>query len=647
MRLKTLSLRSFKGVRDFTLNANGHDVTVFGANGVGKTSLDDAFNWLLFGRDSLGRADFGIVPTYEDGTLIEDAAPNVDAELILPDGDSITLMRRLVQKKQSIRGAEPTAAGTTTEFMIDGVPVKKSDYAKRIAEIADETLFPLLTDPRAFCGSLHWQKRREQLMRLFGDTSDADIIAGEPELASLPALLGKRSADDHKRALAPRIADLKKQLAAIPPRIDEVRRGIPPAPDGDPADELLAALREDRKCASAKLERIASGGESAELRRRLAEINARILEAETEAKRAHAERLLDLVAAKSAAGERLRERQHLLADIEREIDSVANAVIVARTKAIANEQARDEVIRRQPPDAGFDDTCPACGQDLPAEKVRAAAEAALAEFNRRRSLDLESIDAAAKSLAAEIARYDAALSQLHAEAEAATRAADEATEALNAATAAINALPPADTRHPALQAEADALRARIADLDEGNAGALANARAKLDQIDARIIKAEIAVADIRAREQAATRIAALNDERRAVAAELDTAESELALCALFTRRKMEQISQSINSRFGGLTWKLFDQQVNGEVVDCCEATVNGVAWRDLSNSQQINAGLAVIDVIGQQYGVTPPIFIDNAESVSEIRPTKAQQIRLIVSPAHKQLTVERNDAKPR
>lgn len=644
MRLKTLSLHAFKGVRDFTLDANchdagGHDMTVFGANGVGKTSLDDAFNWLLFGRDSLGRADFGIIPTYEDGSLVEDAAPTVTAELSLPSGDSITLMRRLLQKKQSVRGAEPTSAGTTTEFAIDGVPVKKTEYSKRIAEIADETLFPLLTDPRAFCGTLHWQKRREQLLRLFGSVSDADIIASDPDLASLPSLLGKRSVDDHKRMLAPRIAELKKQLAAIPPRIDEVRRGIPPAPDGDPVAEL-AALREDRKRASETLERIAIGGEAAELRRRLAEINARIVEAETEARRAHAKRLAELVAAKSAAGESLRECQHRLAGIEREIESVADAVIAARNRAIANDKARDEVSRRQPPDAGFDDTCPACGQDIPAEQVRAATEAALAEFNRRRSLDLESIDATAKSLAAEIARYDAALAKLHADADAATMAADAAAEAFNAAAAAVEDLPPADKIHPARREDADHLRDRIAALDEGNAGALADARAKLDQLDALIIQAEIAVADIRAREQAAARIAALNDERRTVAAELDTAESELALCALFTRRKMEQISHSINSRFGGLTWKLFDVQVNGEVVDCCEATVNGVAWRDLSNSQQINAGLAVIDALGQQYGVTPPIFIDNAESVSTIRPTKAQQIRLIVSPAHKQLTVE-------
>lgn len=644
MRLKNLTLRAFKGVREFTLDTTidstgGGNADIRAANGVGKTSIADAFSWLLFGRDSLGRADFGIIPTDADGEPIEDASPTVTAELILPDGDSITLMRRLVQKKQSVRGAAPTAAGTTTEFAVDFVPCKKSEYAKCIAALADEALFPLLTDPRAFCGALHWQKRRDMLLRLFGGASDADIIADDPELACLPAILGKRTVDDHKRALAPRIAELKKQLAAIPARIDEVKRGMPPSPNGDPAADL-AELRVDRRFAAAQFERLAYGGEAAELRRQLAEVNALIVTAETAAKRAHAERLAALVAAKNEAAEAMRERHHRLAGIERHIESTEHSISSLRDKLSTNAELARAVRDRQPPDAGFDDTCPACGQDLPADQVRAAAEKALAEFNLSRSRDLETLAATDGKLRAMITSYEAALAKLHAEAEAATRAADEATEALNAASAAVDALAPADISDPRLLAEACAIRTKISAFDEDNASALADARAKLDQIDALIIQAEIAAADIRSREQAAARIAALNDERRTVAAELDAAESEMALCRLFTRRKIEQVSESINRRFGGVTWKLFDQQVNGELADCCEATVNGVPWRDLSNSQQINAGLAVIDVIGRAYDITPPIFIDNAESVSAIRPTTAQQIRLIVSAAHKTLTVE-------
>lgn len=640
MRLNTLSLRAFKGVRDFTLNAGGANADIRAANGVGKTSVADGFSWLLFGRDSLGRADFGIVPTDPAGSPIEGAAPTVAAELALPSGETITLQRRLVQRTQSVRGAAPTAAGVTTTFWIDGTELdKKSDYTRRIAELADDQLFPLLTDPRAFCGSLHWQKRREQLMRLFGGTMGGDIIAADPDLAALPAILGKRSVDDHRRALAPRIADLKKQLAAIPARIDEVRRGMPPAPEGDPAADL-AYLREERRHIAGRLERLASGGEAAELRRHLAEVNARIVDAQSAAKRADAERLAELVAAKTAAEEDLWTRQRLLERIEREAEPIRAAIRSAWAVISANLDRSSAIRDRQPPDAGFDDTCPACGQDLPAEQVRAAAEAALAEFNGRRSRDLESLAAESNARTADVARHEAALAKLNAQASEVAVAANAAAAALKSALAAVDAHAPAAPQTPALQAEADALRAKIAALDEGNTDALTAARAELDALDVRIAAAETAMADIRAREQAAARIAALNDERRTVAAELDTAEGELALCALFTRRKIEQISASINSRFGGVVWKLFDQQINGEIIDCCEVTVNGVSWRDLSNSQQINAGLAVIDALGRQYGVTPPIFIDNAESVSAIRPTTAQQIRLIVSPAHQKLTVE-------
>ena len=639
MKLKTLTIRAFKGVQEFTLNAGGHDVDIFAANGVGKSSTADAFSWLLFGRDSLGRADFGIVPTDANGLVIEGASPTVTAEIEIAGGETITLQRGLVQKKQSVRGAAPTAAGTTTDFSIDGVPVKKTEYTNRIAEIADETLFPLLTDPRAFCGTLHWQKRRDVLLRLFGGATDADIIAGEPDLANLPAVLGKRSIDDHRRMLAPKLADLKKQLAAIPARIDEVKRGIPPAPDGDPAADL-AALREGRSWTQANLERIENGGESADLRRQLAEINARIIDAETEAKRADAERLAGLVGARRAAREQLTEREALLHDVERKIDNVSDEISRLTAEAAALATLAQRAASRPPPDVGFDDSCPSCGQELPADQLRAVVDAAMAQYNRDRSETLESLAGRAAIVTQQIAEAESEREKLGLQAGEVSGSIDGAFDALNAAEAAVEAFVPVHPDDADLWEERYALEGKISALDNGNAAALATTREALDQIDAQIAAAEAAMADARAREQAECRIATLTAERRALAHDLDTVECEIALCDLFTRRKIEQTTEAINSRFGGLTWKLFDTQVNGEVADCCEATVNGVPWRDLSNSQQINAGLGVIDVIGQHYGVTPPIFIDNAESVSTIRPTTAQQIRLIVSAAHKQLTVE-------
>jgi len=60
MKLLSLTLKNFKGIRSFTLDAQGCDISVFGDNATGKTTLADAFMWLLFDKDSANRKDFEI-----------------------------------------------------------------------------------------------------------------------------------------------------------------------------------------------------------------------------------------------------------------------------------------------------------------------------------------------------------------------------------------------------------------------------------------------------------------------------------------------------------------------------------------------------------------------------------------------------------
>ncbi|WP_237769591.1 AAA family ATPase [Pelosinus fermentans] len=53
-------VKNFKGFKDFTLEANGDSLMVFGDNGTGKTSIADAVNWLFFNKDTQNKTDFGI-----------------------------------------------------------------------------------------------------------------------------------------------------------------------------------------------------------------------------------------------------------------------------------------------------------------------------------------------------------------------------------------------------------------------------------------------------------------------------------------------------------------------------------------------------------------------------------------------------------
>ena len=59
IKLKSLSLFNFKGIRNLTLDFTNAETWIYGENGTGKTTVCDAFSWLLFGKDSKGKSDNG------------------------------------------------------------------------------------------------------------------------------------------------------------------------------------------------------------------------------------------------------------------------------------------------------------------------------------------------------------------------------------------------------------------------------------------------------------------------------------------------------------------------------------------------------------------------------------------------------------
>ena len=97
MKLINLKLTNFKGIRNFTLDAQGCDISVFGDNATGKTTLADAFMWLLFDKDSANRKDFEIKTLGPDGEPEHGLEHTVEAILELEDGRYLAL-------KKSIQG---------------------------------------------------------------------------------------------------------------------------------------------------------------------------------------------------------------------------------------------------------------------------------------------------------------------------------------------------------------------------------------------------------------------------------------------------------------------------------------------------------------------------------------------------------------
>ena len=136
------------------------------------------------------------------------------------------------------------------------------------------------------------------------------------------------------------------------------------------------------------------------------------------------------------------------------------------------------------------------------------------------------------------------------------------------------------------------------------------------------------------------RMEALRQEARESGQQLEELDKLLFLCDEFSRCKVRYIEDQINGRFRLVRWKLFQEQVNGGLADCCEATVDGVPYRSMNNGSRVNAGLDVIRTLSEHYGMRVPLFIDNAESVTGLLPVGSQTVRLVVSAGDKELRCE-------
>ena len=99
----------------------------------------------------------------------------------------------------------------------------------------------------------------------------------------------------------------------------------------------------------------------------------------------------------------------------------------------------------------------------------------------------------------------------------------------------------------------------------------------------------------------------------------------------FTKIKINEIENSIAENFKLARFKLFEEQINGGLTECCETMYNDVPFWSLNNAARINIGLDIINTISKHYDITAPVFIDNAEAVTRFIDCDSQVIRIVVN----------------
>ena len=633
--LKSLDLVHFKCFSKLHLDFHEGVNNIYGENAAGKTSVYDALTWLLFNKDSAGGARPDIKPHHAPaGTM-----PEVTAVLEV-DGDPLKLRKVLREKWEKPRGSSiERYAGDTRDYYIDDVPLAENEYKRRIAELIDEQQFKLLTDVWAVTSKMHWKDRRALLAEICGLPEDRELLATAPQFAELNEKVGRRTVDEFKAVLAKQRKDMNVNLNTLPVRVDECSRMVSELESLDFAAAHAESdrLQTERERLQGEIVKLSNNTLAAQARneRDALQVQLRELEAENAAHLASQRvPVEDETPALTAALDRAkREADRLTRTIAQERDLVLNGETRlddyrARWRAIDAEVFTDE-------------HCPTCGQVFPAERLAAARQSFEDGKNRRKNELLEDSNLLKTQISAAKERLVSA--------ETALKIAQD--EVQKAQIALDGYTPPVITEPenlPDYDRRGSAIQTLIADaekrLDRLNGDAAAE-KTRLEAEHAELTRRKLESDAVLAKEQtladAKKRIAELQAEQRTAAAEVEQMDRLIAMCEEFTRYRVQAITESVNSRFRLTRWRLFTEQVNGGLADCCEPMdSNGTAFEGTNNAMKINIGMDIIDTLSEFYGVRVPLFVDNAESVTHLQPIGSQVVRLVVSETDKELRIE-------
>ena len=654
MRLLSLKLENFQGIKDATFEFDGYNAAIYGDNATGKTTVFNAITWLLFGSASTGAKGYTPKTRGEKGDL-HHLTHAATAVFIMDTGRELILKKAFSEVYKKKKGSPVSEfSGHTTEYFIDGVPSKEKEYQAVIDDICEPERLKILTMPHYFSENMKWETRRRLLIEICGDITDDEIIDSTPELLPLRDMLKTPGTsgqiydiDEFRKLAAPKKAAINKELEEIPNRIDEASRslsGVEVNQTKEQIDTRIEELREKYNNLQMKYNEYAQGDStSAEIigllsdaNIKMAELKSKYWQSEQERNAAIHKSITEIevkISDKTASLEmKKRDLKNKQAELERLNDRRAALI---REYSEVQKQSFDEK----------NTICPTCGREYPEDKIKQM----LKNFNTQKSEKLIKLNEEGKQTASKemIAK---AQQEIDAITESIITMDSELTdlgEKLKKTKDAAVPLPPFECSDEYKKAKKliDELTARkenarkdTAERCKGIIDDMDVTRLEIEDLQSR--KAKINVTD-----NIKSRITELEHRERELADEYEKLENALYLCDMFVKEKVSRLTDKISERFKSVSFRLFQEQINGGIKEDCEVlipTAEGrlIPYAYANNAARINAGLEIIGVLSEYWNIEIPVFVDNAESITKLTDIPSQTIRLLVSEPDKVLRTE-------
>lgn len=648
LKINSLKIENFKGIKFFEVKLDGGNAVIKAENGIGKTTIYDAFLYLLFSKDSTGRKDFDLRPLDENNQAIKGLVLVVEAEIELHENEDTET--HIFRKENHENIIKNQLRGYNTLCTIDEVPKKVNEFQDYITEIIPEDTFKMLTNLRHFNEGIHWKERRSVLLDIAGEI-------GTPEgFDELLAALNGRTIDEYKKVLAERKKRFTDEREEINPRIDEISKGLT-----ELSGKNVKQLEVRRTALGAEIKDLDNCrkdlfDKEKDRQQQLENVNAlkgKLVQREAELKN-DTSRIRKLLEEKSEIEQKLSMVKQAVQEAETNVSlkksqiTGKQAELNLKTSGLVGIQQR----YKRASEAPADDNCYTCGQKWPADKIseiKLKRKNELLELTRQGNETMEIVEVIKKEieqLQVDLANLNDKLTRAKAVVqEGETYKAERFAEIDKLVKANVPPSPKQDKTCQDLNIEiaraekevGEPVSQQLQKIDETKTAK----QEELNEINNALAQADRAKKD-------KERIAELEQQEKDLAQKIADVEKELAAISDYTQVESRLIEDSVNKKFKHVNFKLFNFLLNKEIEPCCEAMLNGVPYGDMSYGQKIFVGIDIINVLSEHCGLSAPLFIDNAEGMTLPVEFNGQTIQLFAQKDISKLTVEKTSAvKPK
>lgn len=636
VELKRLTLSNWRG-QSRKVDFEGR-TDVYGKNKTGKSSLKDAFLWLLTGYDSNNRMNFNLFDNNMEYTAENNPEAKVEA-IFLIDGNEYSFKRTAKMGFVRKRGNKEYERKGTDEykFYLDGIELGATEYRSRISSLfCDIDILRIILDTTYFLG-MEWEEQRKFLSLMSGEIEESDF---KGKYAHLLSEMKKYSLDEIKARIITICDPIKSQLKSFPLTIQTLEENLPDISDIEEVkkeienDKIQIQEIEDALNGSAETIKPFIDKRNTELLQISSLKNGLIsrkkaFEEEQKAPMEIARKNLDNISAKN---EEIKAQN---AKIERDRNRYETQIRTFEEYVKQCEQRREALLaeKNEEKEKLFgEDTCPVCGQSYPESKQ----EELRASFEENKKNRLETIIAQGKANNSRKESFLKSIQELKEEISSLPE-----PQELHNVIGAVEELRKAEENwkrfedteeYASMMMNIQRAEENLTEIPEQNNEELIEMK-KTFMHHIEESSKKLGLVDERKKQE--QKIKKIKEEQQKAAAQLAEQEKLEAEIKEYEEERAQIVSDRVNKYFKRCNITMMSQDKSGKWIPNCVITaLDGANYTTVNGAERILLGVDISNAFAEYFQISIPLFVDDVNLIndaSEAIQTQHQLINLIVS----------------